>query len=285
MKRLLYIVALLFLPLYALSQEVTAKPQCPVFTAVEFEGGGSRLIDTYLSPYSYSGWNIGLNVELMQALKPDNYSWVWQQLIGLNYGYTRLSMSGAGLTIHGGANYSFAMMHRSDTPIDGLQLYYGGNISLMGEGLENYHRGNNPLSVKADISAGFTGMAVYSFALGKLPITARYQLTLPVVGVFAQPEYAESYYEVWLGNYNNFLHCGTWANRFDIDNRITVDMHMGTWALRIGYHNRINTTYENNNRYQLVLHNFTVGFAGDILSVDYKKSNRPIVRALYQLPQ
>ena len=141
MKRILYILALLILPFTALSQEVATRPQCPVFTAVEFEGGGSRLIDTYLTPYSYSGWNIGLNVELMQALKPDNYNWVWQQLIGLNYGSTRLSISGAGLTIHGGANYSFAMMHRSNTPIDGLQLYYGGNISLMGEGLENYHGG------------------------------------------------------------------------------------------------------------------------------------------------
>ena len=285
MKRLLYILTLLIAPVISLAQEVADKPQCPVFTAVEFEGGGSRLIDTYLSPYSYSGWNIGLNVELMQAMKLDNYNWVWQQLIGLNYGSTRLSMSGAGLSIHAGANYSFAMMHRSNTPIEGLQLYYGGNLSILGEYIENYHGGNNPVSVKADLSLGLTGMAVYNFALGKLPLTARYQLTLPVVGVFAQPEYAESYYEVWLGNYDNFLHCGTWANRFDIDNRITIDMHMGTWALRIGYHNRINTTYENNNRYQLVMHNCTVGFAGDILSIDYKKSNRPIVRALYQLPQ
>ena len=285
MKRLLYILTLLLSPAIVWAQECSTEPQRPVFTAVEFEVGGSRLIDTYLSPYSSSGWDIGLNVELMQALKPDNYRWVWQQLIGLNFGYTRLSISGAGLTIMGGANYNFALMHRSNTPIEGLQLYYGGNLSLLGEGVYNYHGGNNPVSVKADVSVGFTGMAVYNFSLGKLPITARYQLQLPVIGIFAQPEYAESYYEVWLGNYQNFLHCGTWVNRFDIDNRITIDMHMTTWALRIGYHNRINTTYANNNRYQLVMHNFTIGFAGDLLSLDYKKSNRPIVRALYQFPQ
>ncbi|MBR5843043.1 MAG: DUF3316 domain-containing protein [Bacteroidaceae bacterium] len=285
MKRLLYILALLMLPAVALSQETASTPQRPVFTAVEFEGGGGRLVDTYLSPYSYSGWNIALNIELMQALKLDDYNWVWQQLIGLNYGSTRLSISGAGLTIMGGANYSFAMMHRSNTPIEGLQLYYGGNFSLLGEGLYNYHGGNNPATVKADISLGLTAMAVYNFSIGKLPFTTRYQLQLPVIGVFAQPEYGESYYEVWLGNYHNFLHCGTWANRFDIDNRITLDMHFGSWALRMGYHNRINTTYENNNRYQLVMHNFTVGFAGDLLSIDNKKSNRPIVRALYNIAQ
>lgn len=283
MKRQLYILVLLLCPAIAIAQESATEPQRPVFTAVEFEVGGSRLIDTYLSPYSYSGWNIGLNVELMQTLKLDNYQWIWQQLIGLNYGSTRLSISGAGLTIMGGANYSFALMHRSNTPIEGLQLYYGGNFSLLGEGVYNYHGGNNPTSVKADISLGFTGMAVYNFSLGKLPFTARYQLQLPIIGVFAQPEYAESYYEVWLGNYHNFLHCGTWANRFDIDNRITIDMHFGSWALRAGYHNSIHTTYINNNHYQLVTHNFTIGFAGDLLSLDSNKYNRPIVRALYHL--
>lgn len=285
MKRLLYLLTLLLIPFFGSSQEKGVTPQCPVFTAIEFEAGGCRLIDTYLSSWSYTGWNIGLNVELMQAMKLDNYQWVWQQLIGLNYGSTRLSISGNGLTIAGGANYNFAMMRRSNTPIEGLLIYYGGNIGLMGEAIYNYHGGNNPVSVKADLSVGLTGMATYNFSLGKLPITARYQIILPVIGVFAQPEYAEPYYEVGLGNYQGFLHCGTWGNRFDIDNRITIDMHMSNWALRIGYHNHINTTYTNNNHYQLVMHNITLGFAGDILSLDYKKSNRPIIRALYHLPQ
>ena len=285
MKRFLYTALLCVMALYAVAQQDSIKPLCPVFTAVEFEAGGVRLIDTYLSPWSYKGWDIALDVELMKAMKLDNYSWVWQQRLGLNYGQTRLSISGAGLTREGGLDYSFAMMRRSNTPIDGLQLYYGGDVSLRAQGLYNYHGGNNPTSVKADISLGLTGMVVYNFSLGKLPLTARYQMNLPLVGVFAQPQYAESYYEVWLGNYRDFLHCGTWANRFDMGNRITIDMHMGSWALRVGYHNRIDTTYENNNRYQLVMHNFVIGFAGDLAGVDYKHNNRPVIRALYNISQ
>ena len=285
MKKLIYIFLLFALPLAAAAQASETKPICPVFTAVEFEAGGARLIDTYLAPWSYSGWDVALQVELMQAMKLDNYNWVWQQRIGLNFGLTQLSISGAGRTLLGGADYNFAMMHRSSLPIKGLQLYYGGNVSLLGECIYNYHSGNNPVNVKADISLGLTGMAVYNFAWGRVPFTIRYQLTLPVIGAFAQPEYAESYYEVGLGNYHNFIHCGTWGNRFDIDNRITIDMHMGNWALRLGYHNRINTTNVNNNRYQLVMHNCSVGFAGDLSNLDFKKSNRPVVRALYQLPQ
>lgn len=285
MKRFLYTLLLCVTAFCAVAQQDSVKSLCPVFTAVEFEAGGVRLIDTYLSPWSYRGWDIALDVELMKAMQLDNYGWVWQQRVGLNYGQARLSISGAGLTRVGGFDYSFAMMRRSNTSIDGLQLYYGGDASLRSEGLYNYHGGNNPASVKADISLGLTGMVVYNFALGKLPVTARYQMNLPLVGVFAQPQYAESYYEVWLGNYNDFLHCGTWANRFDMTNRITIDIHMGSWALRVGYHNRIDTTYENNNRYQLVMHNFLVGFAGDLAGVDYKQNNRPVIRALYNISQ
>lgn len=285
MKRLLYIwTLLLLLPLGIQAQEHEEQPLCPLFTAVEFEAGGARVIDTYLSDWSYKGWDIGVSVELMKAMKLDHYNWVWQQRIGLNYGESNLAISGNGLTIFGGLDYTFAMMRRSEMPLEGLQLYYGGHATLLGEGIYNYHGGNNPVSVKADLSLGLTGMAVYNFTLGKLPFTARYQFTLPVIGLFAQPEYGESYYEVSLGNYTNFLHCGTWGNKFDLDNRITIDMHFDNWALRVGYHNRINTTYRSNIRYQMVQHNFTIGFAGDLTSINYKKKNSSIVRALYTLP-
>lgn len=287
MKRFLFIAILATIvlqPARLLAQDTADKPLRPVFAGIEMEVGGAQLIDTYLSPWSYKGWDIGLNVELMQALPLDNYRWVWQQLIGINYGDSRMSASGAGKTIFGGFNYTFAMMRRSNLPIEGLQLYYGANVGLTGEVLYNYHGGNNPLSVKADISLGLSGMAVYNFKLGKLPLTARYQLMLPVVGIFAQPEYSESYYEVSLGNHHNFLHCGTWGNKFDIDNRLNIDIHFSSWALRVGYHNRINTTYVTNNRYQLVQHNFTIGFVGDLLSWSKKNDNRPIVRALYDFP-
>ena len=285
MKRLLYLWLLLLLaPLTLHAQDHDAEPMCPLFTAVEFEGGGASLIDTYLSDRCYNGWDIGVSVELMKTMKLDCYNWVWQQRMGLNYGESHLVASGNGLTIFGGLDYAFAMMRRTAMPLEGLQLYYGGDVTLMAQGIYNYHGGNNPVSVKADLSLGLTGMVVYNFALGKLPITARYQMVLPVIGIFAQPQYGQSYYEVSLGHYDNFLHCGTWGNRFDIDNRLTLDLHFDNWALRVGYHNRINTTYESHIRYQMVLHNFTIGFAGDLTSLNHKKQHRSVARALYTLP-
>ena len=281
-KRIISALFLLLCITLVHAQEEQVTPQHPLFIATEIEVGGVDLLDTYLSPWSYSGWNIGVNVELMKTLKGNSKQWVWQQLINANYGQSRMNISGAGLTESGGGNYSFAMMHQSNTPLKGLHLYYGASIGIGVEVLYNYHGGNNPTLVKADGSLALTGMIVYNFAWGKQPFTVRYQPILPIVGVFAQPEYAESYYEIWLGNYNNFIHCGTWGNRFDMDNRISIDIHFSNWALRIGYHNSIHTTFVNNNRYQMIQNNFTIGFAGDIISLG--KNNNTTIRALYNLP-
>lgn len=260
-----------------------AEPLCPLFTAVEFEVGSSELIDTYLSPWSYTGWSLALGAEWMRVMPIEEYRWVWQQQLRANFARTHLRISGNGLTDAGLLHYAFAMMRYSDLPVKGLRLYYGADMTLTGGALYNYHGGNNPVSVKADMSWGLTAMAVYDFKLGRLPVTARYQLALPVVGVFAQPEYAESYYEVSLGNYENFLHAGTWATRFDMTNRLTIDFHFGSWALRAGYGNSIYTTYTAGNRYQWVTHHFVVGFAGDLLRWSAGNKDRRVCRALYTL--
>ena len=263
------------------AQEQETKPLCPLFTAIEFETGGSYLIDTYLSPWVYKGWNIALGAEWMRTMPLNNYRWIWQQQLRLCYGRSHLRISGNGMTEFGDLRYNFGMMRFIDTSLKGLRLYYGGNFTLTAGALYNYHGGNNPVSVKADLSIGLTGMAVYTFNIGHLPVTARYQASLPVIGVFAQPEYSESYYEIGLGNHKHFIHAGTWANKFDMVNRATVDLHFGSWALRVGYHNLINTTYTAGNRYQIVTHNFILGFSGDLLRWSPDNQRRPVKRALY----
>ena len=272
------------LPAIARAGEPTdAEPLCPLFTAVEFEVGSSELIDTYLSPWSYTGWSLALGAEWMRVMPIEEYRWVWQQQLRANFARTHLRISGNGLTDAGLLHYAFAMMRYSDLPVKGLRLYYGADMTLTGGALYNYHGGNNPVSVKADMSWGLTAMAVYDFKLGRLPVTARYQLALPVVGFFAQPEYSETYYEVSLGNHENFFHVGTWATRFDMTNRLTVDFHFGSWALRAGYGNSIYTTYTAGNRYQWVTHHFVVGFAGDLLRWSAGNKDRRVCRALYAL--
>lgn len=50
--------------------------------------------------------------------------------------------------------------------------------------LYNIRNSNNPATAKVKVSVGFSGMAVYNFKIGRLPLTLRYQASLPVFGVF-----------------------------------------------------------------------------------------------------
>lgn len=185
MRRYLTLLMLaVLLPTVARAENpADAKPLCPLFTAIEFEVGGSELIDTYLAPWSYKGWSLAIGAEWMRAMPIEKYRWVWQQQLRFNFARTRLRISGNGLTDAGSLHYAFAMMRYSELPVKGLRIYYGADMTLTAAALYNYHGGNNPVAVKADISWGLTAMAVYNVMLGKLPVTARYQLSLPVVGV------------------------------------------------------------------------------------------------------
>ena len=64
--------------------------------------------------------------------------------------------------------------------------------------------GNNSLhTIIADVIrlyAGASGIAAYRFNAGRLPMTVRWQATLPVVGGFFLPDYDQSFYEMYLGN-------------------------------------------------------------------------------------
>lgn len=51
-------------------------------------------------------------------------------------------------------------------------------------GLYNLRNSNNPATAKAAIDLGATAMASYHFYISRLPVTLRYQVSLPVIGTF-----------------------------------------------------------------------------------------------------
>ena len=96
---------------------------------------------------------------------------------------------------------------------------------------------NNPVTVRAHANLGATGMAWFNTRLGRIPVTLRYQVQLPVAGVFFAPEYDESYYEIYLGNHKN----------------LGADFNLRKVVLRLGYRNRLEHWTVNN----LHVHDFT----------------------------
>ena len=274
-RNLLCSVVALTLPLVAFADNKAKEnnTHSPLYLAVEYSIGGASWIDKALSYYTFTGSNFSIGAEIMRAANGDS-KWVQQHQLRYINSTGTIAISGMGGSQSHYGNYTFGMMSHS-TVAPKFRLYYGFDANLLGGVVLNDHGGNTPFNIKGDLSVGFTGMAVYDFKLGKLPVTARYQMSLPVFAVFMQTE--RGYLPA---DFTNFVKVGTWNNLFNLRNRVHFDLRFNTWALRLGYNNDIVTHFATDNHFQHVSHNFVIGFAGDLVRWG-KNNDKKIKPALY----
>ena len=201
------------------------------------DAGYASVHDSYLTPITYDGLDLGLSIEATRWV--NHYRWLWQLGVGADYNYVENNAKNNDLHKVMG-DISFNMQHAWLGAIHPrLGLSAGPMTQLRAGIVYDAVNSNNPVTVRAHWNLGATGMAWFNTRLGRMPITLRYQLQLPVAGVFFAPEYDESYYEIYLGNHKNLAHLGWWGNRFDMTNYLGADLHLGKTLLRIGYRNRL----------------------------------------------
>lgn len=275
LKNLLCLAVLLVLPMTAFAKNKAKEDStyCPLFTVLELNVGNAAWVEKPLSYFTFDGPGISVGLEMMRAAKGDS-KWVQQHQIRYMLNSGEMSISNCGRSDVHFLNYTFGMMTYS-TVYPKLRLYYGADFGLTGGVVTNAHGGNNPMTLKGDLSIGFTGMVVYDFKIGSLPITARYQMSLPILSIFTQNDqgYMQEGFDGW--------RFGVWDSRFNMRNRLHFDLHFDSWALRLGYNNDIITYYATPNHFQYVSHNFVVGFAGDLMRWSKTNENKKIKTALY----
>lgn len=258
-----------------------ANPLRPVMAAYMLEEGGASLTDTYLTPLTYDGWNVALRYERMQAMKFNPERWVMRLTAGLEVDRTENPARNATMW-YWGIDLSWGMMHRWTLPY-GITVAGGGSTSLDMGCLYNSRNGNNPASAKAAWTVNLTGYASWNFNLWKLPVTLRYQPTIPVTGVFFSPDYGELYYEIYLGNHSGLAHAAWWGNYFMMENLLTADMHFGNTSLRVGYRGRILSTCVNDITTRMITNSFVLGVSGEWISVSPRKGINPDARIISSL--
>lgn len=233
----------------------------PAAVSVTLDAGGLRNLDTYLSPLRYGGQHVRVGFERFRAARFRSECRVNQIAAGI--GYDHLQNPAGNNTVHTLlADFDWRMMRRWDNVfVDGLRLYAGGGMGFDGGVAYNPRNSNNVCSPQIWLNAGVSGMAVYGVKLGRLPLTLRWQVAMPVAGVFFLPDYDQTFYEIYLGNYRDAINVGWWANRFDMENVLTVDLHFGAIALRVGYRNDFTTVWENNICVRRTAHSAVIGVA------------------------
>ncbi len=256
----------------------------PVTSAYTIEAGSIHLADTYLTPLRYSGWSTALSYERMQAMRFDPERWVMR--LTASFSLEKTNNPAKNASVWGiEADASWAMLRRFRlSAIPSLTLAAGGSAELTVGALYSTRNGNNPVSAKASATIGLTGYAAYNLTLGRLPITLRYQPTLPVTGAFFSPDYGELYYEIYLGNHSGLAHAAWWGNYFRLDNLVTADLHFGGTSLRIGYHGNILSTKVNDIVTRNISHRAVIGISGEWMSINRRhplSKEARMISALY----
>lgn len=245
----------------------------PVTASYTLRAGSSHLRDTYLTPLAYSGWTVGIDYERFQAMKHDPEHWIMRLQASVCGGATQ-NPSRTSTMWDIEFSPSWAMMYRW-RPLSGMTVAVGGIARANLGALYLSHNSNNPASAKAAITVGATAMATYTFTLGRLPVTLRYQPSLSLIGAFFAPEYDQLYYEIYLGNHGGVCRMASPVNYRDLENLLTADLRLGNTNLRLGYRNRVFSTKASDIVSRRIEHAFVIGITTEWISLSAGSRHTP----------
>ncbi|MDO4319378.1 MAG: DUF3316 domain-containing protein [Bacteroidales bacterium] len=281
---LLLISFLMFaLPAFAVDSDSTVAVVRPVLSSYSLEIGSAHQCDTYLTPLHYSGWQTAFDYERMQAMRHDPDRNVMALGARLSVART-LNQAGTAAMWSIALCPRWAMMWRYRVGC-GFTLAGGGGVAASIGAVSLMRNGNNPVSARAAITAGITGMAVWNGSLGHLPVTIFYRPSMPLIGAFFSPDYDELYYEIWLGNHKGLCHAAWPGSYFRLDNQLAADLHFGATTLRIGYRCDITSTKAAGIVSRDITHAFVIGVTAEWISLRAGSRRTPdarIISALYE---
>lgn len=270
------------MPLAASAEETDSVVVRPAAVSVMLDAGHVRTLDTYISPLFYSGGHTRISFERLRATRFCPELWVGRISGGVTFDSPSNPAGNNSLySLLLDADYS--MMHRWRLPHQ-FSVYAGPDLGFVGGANYNSRNSNNVVSPQIRLFVGASGRVSWRTHLRRLPLTLSYQTVVPVVGGFFLPDYDQSFYEIYLGNYDKTINFGYWGNRFDINNTLTADFHFGSTSLRIGYRNEFTTVWKNNINQRLQTHSLVIGVQWESIRLNprYGKIEKAkIISAIY----
>ena len=235
-----------------------------------FSIGRTKLLDTYLSPMNYQGSHMGISHELIRYINRGDDKWANQFMFNIEFASTN-TVFGSGLVYEAMAGYT-GTSYRIFPIARNFQLGVGPSLGVDGGVIYNMGGGNNPASARVAIKAGVGGIATYKLFIRKYTLFLRYQAILPLISTFFSPAYGQSYYEIFsLGNRKGIVKFGSFHNRFDMDNLLSLDLPIGRNYFRMGYSCKMQMTNTNHIKTRVVSNAFLFGYAREF--IPFKRRN------------
>lgn len=221
--------------------------------------GSINVYDTYLSPVEFSGWQAHLLYERTRNLSI-GHSGRWQEQSLLRFQASHpTNRSGTGRYTEGTINLNYGWFYRTQ-PAPTLSLWVGPQLDLHTGALYYNRNSNNPAQAQVYGTVDASALAIWKFNIRRLPLVARYQLNLPLIGAKFSPKYGESYYEIFVvGNRTNHVSLITPHNAFSVRQLLTIDIPTGICTLRAGYLFDMQQSVLNHIRYHSYSHALLLG--------------------------
>ena len=261
----------LIVGLMSISLSLAAQTEVPLSTneSTMIGIGSYNLQDTYLSPginINYTGWMVRVLNERMKVTGLADGNISRQQLINVEFGSTHNGAETAN-AYAGFVDYDLGYHYRfTELPVDGLKLLAGLSGRASGGFIYNTRNSNNPVSGKADIDLNLSGMAIYNFHIGQLPLTLRYQMKVPFAGVLFSVNKGQPYYFISEGDTEGLVRFSSFHNKWVMRNYFTLDIPVGGFTVRTGYLNSMYNTNVNEIKTHVISNAFMIGIVKEFIS-------------------
>ncbi|MCF0245105.1 MAG: DUF3316 domain-containing protein [Bacteroidaceae bacterium] len=253
MKTLLAILlaALTFTSATAQTDSIRKKNR----SLVGIAAGASNILDTYLSPEDYKGFEIRLMFATLRKNK--KWSHLFQNELSVSYDKNRRK---DGSEIGGMYRFRYGLFR--NIPIcQNFDIRVGGQAALNLGFLYNTRNQNNPAQGRLGLHVGPMAQADYTFRLFNRPFALHYEASAPLVGLMFSPNYGQSYYEIFSrGNYDHNCVPTTIASTPSFRQMLTLDFNIRRSTFTIGYLGDYDQYKVNNLKYHNYTHSVILGY-------------------------
>lgn len=235
-----------------MAAQTDATPLDKTTTNVKMIGWGYvDMLDTYLSPERYKGWQVNYLSHTTHEREDHRIS-----TLSVHQGSFAHADNRAGNANEMQAMYHFAyawhynwhFMNRH------LNVKAGGMLNTHLGMLYNTRNSNNPIQAKVGLNVAPSVMASYRFSIKNKPLTVRYEADAPLLGMMFSPNYGQSYYEIFSeGNYDHNVVVTHPINALSLRQMLTLDFSLYKTTFRIGYLGDYQQAHVN----QLKYHNYS----------------------------
>jgi hypothetical protein len=238
-----------------------------VTSAKLFGIGYTQHLDTYLSPGEYSG----AELRFVSHTIRDNDDHPLSKLI-VHQGFLSSTKNKAhnANELAGLYTFSYGLLYNWHFLDGDINLKAGATTNLELGFDYNLRNSNNPAQLRAALNISPTAAITYDTHLGNFPITLRYELAAPLMGVMFSPNYGQSYYEIFSrGDYD---HNAVFTHPFNtpsLHHMLTLDITVMRQTFRMGYLGDVRQARVNGLRQHQYTHALVIGWVKHFRLIKY----------------